>query len=633
MRKSTVLGILLVICLICSIVPLSVSAGQTTCHVYEGSNVETQNYIYWSRPVKSYLSVCEDGTLMRVQAGSGIDGILVEYYDAEYNLQSTKNIPAELPVFGGFYETDTNYVLITGQENPDESDNVEVFRITKYDKSWSRIDSVGLYGANTTIPFDAGTVRMDTCGNYLLIRTSHEMYATPSEYGYINHQANVTIQVDLESMTITDSFTDVLNNAYGYVSHSFNQFIKIENNNIVALEHGDAHPRSIALIKHATDVSTGTFFSWQPSCTVIPVLEFPGESGYNATGASVGGFEISDSSYFVAGNSVVQDEQNLSRTTRNVFVAAVDKSTSEVTMNWITDYEEGDGTTSTPHLVKIAADEYMLLWSRDNIVYYTKIDANGNQVEEIYSIAGNLSDCVPVCVNEKLVWYTWENEMNIFYEIDLTNFNNASTVTLVTDHTYESLGVTDGVVLLKCIKCNDEQNPKIVTNYIVWWYKPEFDYYTPAPPVVNQSVGNAFYFWISDFTPGDTGTNTEMVIENSNPDVVSCELYSYGDTDVMGTLTMLKGGTANIRIYPKYNPTLVTEYTFVVESDAIPGDVNSDGAVNAKDVASLRRYLAGGWDVSIDETVADVNGDGSINAKDVATLRRYLAGGWGVELK
>ena len=45
-------------------------------------------------------------------------------------------------------------------------------------------------------------------GKYLVIHTSHEMYQTSDGY---NHQANVTIQVDTETMTITDSFTKVMN--------------------------------------------------------------------------------------------------------------------------------------------------------------------------------------------------------------------------------------------------------------------------------------------------------------------------------------------------------------------------------------------------------------------------------------
>ena len=62
------------------------------------------------------------------------------------------------------------------------------------------------------------------------------------------------------------------------------------------------------------------------------------------------------------------------------------------------------------------------------------------------------------------------------------------------------------------------------------------------------------------------------------------------------------------------------------------GDVNEDEAIDAKDVTALRRFLAGGWGVEINEANSDVNSDGEINAKDVTVLRRYLAGGWGVVL-
>ena len=60
----------------------------------------------------------------------------------------------------------------------------------------------------------------------------------------------------------------------------------------------------------------------------------------------------------------------------------------------------------------------------------------------------------------------------------------------------------------------------------------------------------------------------------------------------------------------------------------IPGDVNGDEAVNGKDITLIRRYTAGGYNVSINEEAADVNADGVINGKDVTLIRRVNAGGY-----
>lgn len=64
----------------------------------------------------------------------------------------------------------------------------------------------------------------------------------------------------------------------------------------------------------------------------------------------------------------------------------------------------------------------------------------------------------------------------------------------------------------------------------------------------------------------------------------------------------------------------------------VPGDVDGDGSVLAKDVAALRRYLAHWTGTTIVEAAADVNRDGSVTAGDVAILRRYLAHWTGVTL-
>ena len=67
--------------------------------------------------------------------------------------------------------------------------------------------------------------------------------------------------------------------------------------------------------------------------------------------------------------------------------------------------------------------------------------------------------------------------------------------------------------------------------------------------------------------------------------------------------------------------------------DCIPGDISGDGAVDLKDVTTIRRYLAGGYGVSVVDAALDVNGDGAVDLKDVTYLRRALAGGYGIELE
>ena len=67
-------------------------------------------------------------------------------------------------------------------------------------------------------------------------------------------------------------------------------------------------------------------------------------------------------------------------------------------------------------------------------------------------------------------------------------------------------------------------------------------------------------------------------------------------------------------------------------SARVAGDANGDGSIDLRDAATLSRYLAGGWNVTVNEKNADVNGDKSVDLKDVALIRRYLAGGWNVTL-
>ena len=65
-----------------------------------------------------------------------------------------------------------------------------------------------------------------------------------------------------------------------------------------------------------------------------------------------------------------------------------------------------------------------------------------------------------------------------------------------------------------------------------------------------------------------------------------------------------------------------------IETRKIPklvlrGDVDGNGKLNMKDLATLQRYV-NGWDVKINEKNADLTGEGKINMKDVAELQKLL---------
>lgn len=539
-------------CLLVSFCPV-VSASHTVdtangvCAVFDGANVNSQDYINarrWSQPIASYLEPLADGRWMRVQATQG-DGVVVQCYDADYNVLSTRTIPEELPLFGAFYATEGAYYLLTGQRNPDRLDDVECFRLTKYDRDWNRITSVGVSDCNTTVPFDAGCARFTQLGQYLIVRTSHEMYS--------GHQANVTIQFDTQTMTVTDRFTGVMNVDMGYVSHSFNQFVTTENGRVVALDHGDAYPRSLVLCRYQNDASMGTFGR---QCQVIDVLKIAGGVGNNDTGVSVGAFETSDTAYLVAGSTI--DMQAASpdvQGERSVFVAAVDKVTGDVTMNTISTGEDA----VAPHMVKLDTDSWILLWRQGEGVAYTRIDGNGRRVGEIYHADVRLSDCVPVVREGKLVWYAWRNALTEFYEISLDDWTTTRTVRVVSGHQYESTGCVDGVVTLRCTRCQETKTQTVPTEFSVWWNQNGGTGYYWSWIKESLKVGDALYYMVS--LPEDAEVDSRiMELTVSDPSMIDATVWI-----TSGELIMKKPGTVTVTIYPQYNPAAGKSFTLTIE--------------------------------------------------------------------
>ena len=525
------------------------------CVAYSGSNVNDQDYVQWSDTVKSYLTVCDNGNYMRVQSGAIEGKLLVEYYSSDFEPLSTKLIDNELPIFGAFYDSGNNYYVLSGQENPKQNDSLEVFRITKYDKNWNKIKSCGLYGANTTVPFDAGSARMTHSGDHLLVRTCHEMYKSSDGN---NHQSNVTIEVDMPSMTITDSYTGVMNVDYGYVSHSFNQFIKTDGNHIVALDHGDAHPRSAVLVKYNSDFTTGKFFpSYFDKVSNIDVVTYPEYTAghYNYTGAAIGGFDVSSSSYIVAQSTVDLDYINTSET-RNVYVSAVSKDLSTNKLNKITSYAEGTDSASAPQLVKINNNSFLLLWARDTKVSCVKLNADGTVNGSIHTFEGSLSDCQPVIKNGRAVWYVYDKNNVTFNSLNLSNLDDIKTVDVKTGHDYETkyASKTDGTVTQTCKSCGYVNKFTVPTSTTVYWRTDLSN--TSFSSVLSKtqfSVGDSIDFWLYD--------DTDYTVEFSDRSMVSVNKLENYANDIR-RITFKNGGSLTVKIYPTYNPSVAKTYKF-----------------------------------------------------------------------
>ena len=521
---------------------------KTICDTYKGSNLESQDYEAWATTIDSYLTTSPDGNLMRVQAGA-LDGkLLIEYYDTSYNFKRAMTLDLSLPIFGAFYESNDNYYILTGQNNPDHNDSVETYRVTKYSKDWKAQGSCSLFGANTAQPFAFGTARMMVSGNYLYVRTCHVMYN--------GHQANVTFSVNTSDMSIMDQYYKVEYTPSGYVSHTFTQFLKMDNGTFLGVDQGDTYPRGINLVKSTIDSSTGRFTK---NFSTSVIMDFT-LGGGTYTAATVGGFEYSDSSYLVAGSCDIDN----TRTTRNVFILSAPKSGDTPVIRYLSNYAGTEDTASAPHLIKTGSNSFIIMWSSQGHVYYTALDGNGQQTSSIYQMVGNLSDCVPVIVNGKLIWYTWKNEVNTFYSINLSNLSENHASRITNGHKFANETPVNGLMKRSCTVCGYQDTVSVPTSINLWKKKEPDSYnYIYMGRSNYMDIGQSADLW---WTPNFNSANS------SYPELSECEI-SCSDESVlsikmntidMATITAKKAGKATISIKSKYSDDYVLKTDFYV---------------------------------------------------------------------
>ena len=364
--------------------------------ISSNSGKNTYAYNRWSKIYNSYLAEDPNGGYVRVEyTGARVH---VELYDKNLQFRGHRELEPELPLFGGYYTDGTHHFLVFGQENPKEYDTTEVIRVVKYSSTWERMDAVSAFGFATTVPFDAGNLRMTDQDGILYIRTSHEMYASSDGK---NHQSNLSLHINISDMTLADYYQ------YGYVSHSFNQFIINDGNYIVKADHGDAYPRSVVLYRDGTQVD---------------VLPIKGSVGNNDTGVKLGGLSHSAKNYLVVGTSIDQESSSTSFSgQQNLFVTVTPKADfteSATKLIWLTSHT-GGVTFTTPYLVKISDSSFCVLWTENGTLCYTFLNGSGKITTDIYrKTAFTLSDCQPIYADGAVRWYVTNGSTVKFYSIN-----------------------------------------------------------------------------------------------------------------------------------------------------------------------------------------------------------------------
>lgn len=391
------------------------------------SNVGRNDYSVDSHVLNSYI-VSTDSGFMKVQNypknpyinTSDTVKLTATYYDKDFNILSEKDIPIELPRFGAFYESANNYFICTGADNIDEKENIEVFRLTKYDKNWNRLGSYsGIAAPKMVKQFCGSGCRMEIYDDIMYV-----IDGCANGSARQGHQMSSGILIDTGSMTLVEY------GQFGGISHSFNQFIKRDGEYMVKVEQGDAYTtRGIHIVKMGQYSPDNIRRIYGKGSAKL--ICFPGDSGVNYTGVSLGSLEVSDTRYLVAGSGVyrtgvTEDNFNNYRT-KDIFIASIEKATmseESINVNWLTNIPtsgENHTNATTPYLVKVENSKFMVVWTEGKKAKYLFIDGEGNTISDEYSFTGSLSDCTPILCDGRVVWYTTKNDKDTFYSISVND--------------------------------------------------------------------------------------------------------------------------------------------------------------------------------------------------------------------
>lgn len=372
----------------------------------------------------------ENGNLVKVEAIEAnnkkeIDRVSVRKYDSTGNLLETKEVPYQGKEFGGFYKGEEYNYLIFGNNNEEQSDSKKVIKVVKYDREFNELGKLSVNGAYTVYPFYAGSLRCAEIGQTILIHTSRQKYD--------GHQSQLTVAFNEDTMSLLNA-DDLGAFQRNHVSSDFNQFVMDDGNEFIAVDHGDAYPRSIkvswlrteALEEEHRPTGEGNWYKIIDRGLLSPskskeILNIPGKIGANQTGVSIGSALNTADKVLVGVNRIDYskatgfDSFNITGkdvVKRDVVIYSLDKNTLEVIENKYTDYTLDKNTTYTaPKMVKLDEKRIMLIWNKLNlksyksVLQYLIVDENGNKISEIKTLENmKIADEAPIVYNNKVVW-------------------------------------------------------------------------------------------------------------------------------------------------------------------------------------------------------------------------------------
>ena len=342
-----------------------------------------------------------DKTFMYKQAGVlhvvTVIGVKLTDYTLNKKLAVSSMQKITIPryeVWGGFYHSENgmNYIAV-GYNNHEEDPSKVVIRVVKFDAKWKRKGVAEIKGdaSNQRVgiyaPFTYGNVSFAEYQRTLYLMTARTMFQT--EDG-IHSQSNIAFAIDTETMEAHDD-------NISYASHSFNQYARFQDGNLYVVDHGDAIPRGVKMTMYDAYGKTAEEAGASAHRGSKTAFSFQGDDGNNATGATIGGMEISGSNVLVAG-SAQPHGSSINGVTgfasgygQNLYLIKRNRVTGECSARWLTDYNPQTSglTVDCPRLVKVSDELFAILYSVRTLAtgerscHCMYVDGSGQEIKDL----------------------------------------------------------------------------------------------------------------------------------------------------------------------------------------------------------------------------------------------------------